>query len=101
MTSVEKNSTFKTNSPRKKACDFVKNTLNVDTHPPVFYPPELKKARKSSIKKRNSVFRTFGGVALPTLSKSIKCREIIKNNYGMPKIPGKKFMPVNRVEAKQ
>jgi hypothetical protein len=36
-----------------------------------------------------------------TLASSIKTRSITKNNYFMPKIQNKKFMPVNKSQAKE
>lgn len=36
-----------------------------------------------------------------TFTHSIKTRQIIKNNFGMPQINNKKFIPVNKGEAKE
>ena len=42
----------------------------------------------------------FGNLGQQTLASSIKTRTITKNNFGMPRVYNKKFVPVNRTEAK-
>ena len=54
-------------------------------------------SRQLKLKKDPFANKEYGN---QTFTHSIKTRQIIKNNYGMPHITNKKFLPVNKTEAK-
>ena len=52
------------------------------------------------IKNSNGGDNLLGKYINQTLSSSIKTKDVIKNNFGMPKMYNPRFIPVNKTEAK-
>jgi hypothetical protein len=70
---------------------------NLSLNPVVEEPSPKHKSKQLSVT-LNPALSLFGK---QTLASSIKTRSITKNNFYMPKIANKKFVPVNKSEAKE
>ena len=101
MTSKEKMEAYqKHNGPKTKASLLLKSRVDPMTTASIYTSfdsrePTLDKS--TTVKSKDVVSR----LGYQTISSSVKAREIMKNNYGMPRISNKRFFPVNKGEAKE
>jgi hypothetical protein len=88
---------FFNNSPRNKANEFVKRQVGEFNLNPIKEEAPVPKHKK----KASQTISLNEQLLKQTLASSIKTRSITKNNFYMPKISNKKFVPVNKSEAKE